>query len=142
MRKGQQEGEFQNRRNAPVSEQDRLFLEGYGLQWETLVDGSPWIIIYNFPLPSGYNHAHVTVAIRLEQGYPLTGLDMMYVFPALIRLDGKPIVQTETLQMIDGRQFQRWSRHRTGDNPWIPGQDSLETHIYLVEEFFQAEFVH
>ncbi len=70
----------------------------------------------------------------------MTALDMMYVYPALMRTDGKPIGRVEVMQAIDGKQFQRWSRHRTNANPWVSGEDSLETHIYLVEDFFRSEF--
>lgn len=140
IKRGQQEGEVQDRRGAPVLDQDRLFLETYGLQWETIVDGSIWILFYDFPLPPGYSRTHVLLAIRLESGYPMTALDMMYVSPAITRTDGKPIPQVNVVQAIDGKQFQRWSRHRTDANPWVPGEDSLETHIYLIEDFFRAEF--
>ncbi|GEP59006.1 multiubiquitin domain-containing protein [Reyranella soli] len=140
IKRGQQEGEVQDRRGAPVLDQDRLFLETYGRRWEIIVDGSIWVLFHDFPLPPGYSQTHVLLAIRLESGYPMTALDMMYVYPAITRADGKPIPQVEVMQAIDGKQFQRWSRHRTAANPWVPGEDSLETHIYLVEDFFRAEF--
>lgn len=139
IKSGQQEGEVQGRRDAPVLDQDRLFLDQYGLSWEVIVEGSTWVLLHGFPLPAGYTATHVTLAIRLEDGYPLTHLDMMYVFPAIARSDGKPIAQVQAMQPLDGKQFQRWSRHRTGGNPWVPGEDSLETHIYLVEDFFVSE---
>jgi hypothetical protein len=96
--------------------------------------------MHDFPLPAGYQVNAATVAIRLEGGYPLAALDMMYVFPPLQRLDGRPIVRTDVIQPLDGKDFQRWSRHRTGSNPWVAGEDSVETHIYLIEEYFRAEF--
>lgn len=139
IHKGQGEGECQDRRAAPVLDHDRLFLNNYGLRWEVIVDGSIWIILYAFPLPEGYSETHVILAIRLETGYPFTPLDMMYVYPPVRRADGKIIPQADHMQALDGKQFQRWSRHRTAANPWVPGEDSLETHVYLVEEFFHAE---
>jgi hypothetical protein len=139
IKNGQSEGEAQGRRQTPALEQDEAFLNSYGLRWETILDGSSWVLLHGFPLPDGYNVPEVSLAIRMEGGYPLTALDMMYVYPPLARRDGRPIAQVQTIQQIDGRAFQRWSRHRTGVNPWVPGQDSLETHIYLVEEFFAAE---
>ena len=139
IRKDQNEGEYQGRREAPALDQDRVFLDTYGLPWEIVVDGSIWVLIHNFSLPKGYSSERVTLAIRLEGGYPLAALDMMYVHPHLTRLDGKLIGQANVVQHINGIPFQRWSRHRAPDNPWVPGQDSLETHIYLVEECFEAE---
>jgi hypothetical protein len=140
IRKEQTEGEIQGRRAAPALDQDRLFLDRYGLRWEIIVEGSTWILLHDFPLPAGYTSSVVTVAIRMESGYPITALDMMYVFPPIARTDGKAIVNANTMQALDGKQFQRWSRHRTAANPWVPGEDSLETHIYLIEEYFRAEF--
>jgi hypothetical protein len=138
IRREQHEGEYEGRRAAPVLDQDRLFLDRYGLRWEVIADGSTWVLLHDFVLPPGYSADRVTVAIRVESGYPITALDMMYVYPAITRADGRPIPQTNCLQALDGKQFQRWSRHRTPTNPWIPGEDSLETHVYLIEEYFRA----
>ena len=55
----------------------------------------------------------VTAAIRIETGYPNTELNMVYFFPALARMDGKPIGATDAPQPLDGKTYQRWSRHRT-----------------------------
>lgn len=139
IRNGQGEGEDQGRRDAPTLDHDRAFLDGYGLSWEIIIDGSTWVMLYDFPLPPGYSTSTVTLAIRVEGGYPLAQLDMFYMFPRVHRLDGKPIRQAAVIQMIGSREFQRWSRHRTADNPWMAGRDSLETHIYLVEEALAEE---
>jgi hypothetical protein len=77
----------------------------------------------------------------MEGGYPLSQLDMFYVYPVIRRADGKHIRQADVIQRIDGRDFQRWSRHRTNANPWVPGKDSLETHIYLVEDALTEELL-
>ena len=119
---------------------DRQFLEQYGLPWETVVDGSQWVLIHDFPTHADYNHATVTAAIRLETGYPNTQLDMVYFHPPLARKDGKAIGATEATQALDGKNFQRWSRHRTATHPWVPGQDDLSTHVALIEEWLSREF--
>ncbi len=120
---------------------DHQFLDAYGCPWETISDGSQWVLLHNFSTQdSGYDHQRVTVAIRLETGYPKTALDMAYFYPTLARKDGKQIGATQAMQQIDGRAFQRWSRHRTNTNPWIIGQDNLGTHILLVEDWLRREF--
>ena len=130
-----------DRRMANLLEQDRLFLEGFGRRWEVIIENSTiWVLIHDFPLPDGYTQKSVTIAIRMESGYPMAQLDMMYAHPAIARADGKSIPQTETPQALDGKQFQRWSRHRSGGNAWVPGEDSLETHVYFIQEGFDAEF--
>ena len=85
-----------------------------------MLEGSQWVLIHDFPTHAGYNHQRVTAAIRLETGYPDTALDMVYLFPALARKDGLPIKATESPQPLDGKTFQRWSRHRTPQHPWKP----------------------
>ena len=128
------------RRDFDLLPQDEEFLEKYRLPWETISDGSQWVLVHKLPTPDGYNHLHVTAAIRLETGYPNTELNMVYFFPALARKDGKALNATEATQVIDGKTYQRWSRHRTAENPWKAGGDGLETHIYLVEDWLEREF--
>lgn len=139
IRKEQTDGEVQGRRDAPLLDADRLFLESYGLPFDIVQDGSTWVILRDFLLPPCFTHQHVSVAIRIEQGYPLTQLDMLYVFPKLARLDGREIPQTQVEQSIEDKIFQRWSRHRSGENQWFPGVDCLETHVFLIEEIFEKE---
>lgn len=127
------------RRDFQLPEEDCHFLDGLG-QWETVSDsGMQWVIIHDYPVCPGYNVGKVTVAIKIETGYPRTQLDMAYFFPALCRKDGKGISAT-TGQQINGKMFQRWSRHRTAQNPWREGIDDISTHISLVSFWFEQEF--
>ena len=128
------------RRHFDLSADDQRFLDEYGLPWETLVDGPQWVLVHDFPTVAGYNHSRVTAAIRLETGYPNTELNMVYFFPALARADGKAIGATQATQQVDGKVFQRWSRHRTAQNPWKAGRDNIGTHILLVEDWLAREF--
>ncbi|GEP56720.1 E2/UBC family protein [Reyranella soli] len=128
------------RRDFELLPPDHLFLQNYGLPWEAVQDGSPWVLMHEFPTHPGYNHKVVTTAVRLETGYPLTQLDMVYFYPALVRIDGKPIGATSANQIIAGRSYQRWSRHRTTQNPWKPGEDDLGSHVALIEDWLAREF--
>jgi hypothetical protein len=128
------------RRQFSLPPEDERFLDEYALPWETVIDGSAWVLIHDFPTRGPYNHATVTVAIRIETGYPATPLDMVYFHPALARPDGIKIGATEAVQLLDGKRFQRWSRHRTPQNPWRVGRDNLGTHIILVEDWLEREF--
>lgn len=128
------------RRQFCLPEEDIVYLNSLGLQWETIIDGSmQWVIIYDFPVCAGYNTEKVAVAIKIETGYPRSPLDMAYFFPALQRRDGNTI-NAVLFQYIDAKQFQRWSRHRTGNNPWREGVDDLSTHLGLVSFWFEQEF--
>jgi len=128
------------RRQFDLLPSDHQILEEYGLPWETVVDGSQWTLIHQFPTHPGYNQKEATAAIRMETGYPNTELQMVYFFPALSRRDGKPIAATDAIQRIDDKNFQRWSRHRTDANPWKIGRDNLGTHIILIEDWLEREF--
>ena len=129
------------RRQFQLPAEDICFLDGLGLQWEAVNDkGMQWVIIHDYPVTKGYNLQSTQVAIKLETGYPRTPLDMAYFFPALQRLDGRPI-NAISWQPIDGKNYQRWSRHRTAQNPWRPGIDDISTHMGLVSFWFEQEFL-
>jgi hypothetical protein len=129
------------RKEFQLPDQDISFLEGLGLLWEAINDGRmQWVIIHNYPVPFGYNLSQVSVAIKIESGYPRAQLDMAYFFPALSRLDGKAI-NAISFQPINGKTYQRWSRHRTGQNPWREGIDDLSTHLSLISFWFEQEFI-
>ncbi|EIJ80119.1 hypothetical protein PB1_07157 [Bacillus methanolicus PB1] len=124
-----------------LPEEDQEHLVSRGLPWETVVEGqNHWLLIHDFPIPEGYNHRTATAAIQIPANYPTAGLDMVYFHPSLSRVDGTPIGATDYTMTIDHRAFQRWSRHRTGVNPWRPGVDHVATHLGLVEEWLLREF--
>ncbi len=118
--------------------EDVEFLDSKGLLWETLAEnGLKWLIIYDYPIPTGYNSSTVDLALQITPTYPTTEIDMAYFFPQLTRNSGRPI-SCITQQGIDGRVFQRWSRHRKpGD--WRPGLDDVSTHLMLVENWLEKE---
>lgn len=129
------------RRQFDLPQEDSLFLEECGYQWETIIDGAHWVLLHGFSsMHSGYNHQTVTAAIRIETGYPKATLDMVYFYPALARNDGQSIPATQATQVIDGKTFQRWSRHYTSKNPWIIGEHNLGTHIWTIEGWLMREF--
>lgn len=123
---------------APLTE-DIRHLDGSGLQWEAVKDNGNWIIVHGFPVPDGFNHKAASAAVRIESGYPDAQLDMVYFKPHLSRANGLPIKATDAIQSICGAPWQRWSRHRTSENPWHPGIDCLATHLLLVEHWLQRE---
>jgi hypothetical protein len=128
------------RRQFDLPGEDVEHLDARRLPWETLAEGeAKWLIVHGFPVPAGYNHITVQAALRIEPGYPDAQIDMVYFSPAITRTDGRAI-KNLTTQVIDGVQFQRWSRHRTATNPWRPGEDCIATHLLLVEDWLRREF--
>ena len=96
------------------------------------------MIINNYPVPDGYNVKSVSVALMIMPGYPSVQIDMAFFHPHLTRTNGKPIGAL-AYQSVNGTQYQRWSRHRTGSNPWRPGIDDVSTHLQLVNFWFDRE---
>jgi hypothetical protein len=130
--KEQQDGKG-SRQNFILPEEDVETLEKMSLQWETLLSPSMWLMIYNYPIPDGYNVKNVDLALTITSSYPATEIDMAYFFPPLVKNNNKPINAVSD-QPIDGKIFQRWSRHRQpGD--WKPGIDNLATHLSLVDNW-------
>jgi hypothetical protein len=128
------------RRQFTLPEEDMEYLDSLGNAWEAIENGGRWLLVHDFKVPDGYNHKEVTLTMRIEGGYPTAQIDMIYVHPALARIDGQPIGALAQM-IIDGKAYQRWSRHRTGQNPWRPGLDNLSTHIPLAEFWFKQEFI-
>lgn len=128
------------RRQFDLPEEDVEHLEVMGLLWETLTDGGgQWLLVRGFAVPEGYTATTVDVAIQVTPGYPTAQIDMAYFHPPLSRRDGQPIGAL-SMCTIDGRAWQRWSRHRTSENPWRPGVDDIGAHLRLVEHWLEREF--
>ena len=130
---------FGARREFALPEDDLNWLESAPYRFELVAeDGALRVVLHRFPVPPGYNHRAVDVNVRIESGYPDSEIDMVYVHPELQRLDGVSIGAT-CFEEFDGKQWQRWSRHRTPANPWRPGVDNLATHFALVKHWFMRE---
>lgn len=130
------------RRQFNLPEEDMEFLAAMPLPWETVIEGnSKRVVLRNFPVPPGYNHQEVDLNIRIEATYPDTQIDMVYFFPPLTRADGRTINAANHPDIFDGKSWQRWSRHRTPQNPWRPGVDNLSTHIALVDDWLRRELI-
>lgn len=118
---------------------DLEYLNQLGLRWETIIErGANYIVIYQWPLPAGYNVSHANVHVRLSDGYPDTQIDMAYFSPNLARQDGRGINNLTAVQ-FDGQAWQQWSRHRTSNSQWRIGEDDLSTHMALVRDWLEAE---
>ena len=128
------------RRQFRLPSDDHLYLEATGLEWETLVEkGLQWLLIRDRPLARGYTLERAHTALQIAPGYPDAEIDMVYFDPALVRRDGV-IVSALASQALDDRTWQRWSRHRTPQNPWRPGIDGVATHLVLVDYWLAREF--
>jgi hypothetical protein len=139
QRKEVQDG-LESRRHFALPAEDVTFFDSLGLQWEAVIEaGNLWVIIYGVAVPHGYTVPAADVTIQIMPGYPTSPLDMAYFRPAVLRQDGRRIANADAIQLLDGNQWQRWSRHRTGATAWAPGEDNLERHFMFVQDWLARE---
>lgn len=118
------------RRDFTLLPKDEAHLERLGIAWECATEGARrWLILPDYPLPPGYTSSVVDVAIEIPSAYPGAQLDMFYCYPPLALVAGRSIPQTQHVESIFARAYQRWSRHRE----WDCARDSLATHLALVD---------
>jgi len=128
------------RRDVVLPEEDVEFLESLGNDWETIKDANlEWLLVYGYPVPGGYKVSAVDVAVLITPAYPTAQLDMAYFCPRLNRVNGVEIKATQCQQQIDGKSWQRWSRHRTPANPWRVGIDNMMTHFVSINHWLERE---
>ena len=129
------------RRDFVLSSDDTGYLDSLGLDWEAVRDPNQGngIIVHKLSVPTGYNVGDVDVLLRLDTHYPDTHIDMVYFYPDLKRTDGKAIPNSDQPLDFNNIRWQRWSRHRTEQNPWRPGIDNIGTHMELVNFWLSKE---
>lgn len=98
-------------------------------------DGSQrFLVLRNFLLPEGrYHEKTCDVLVIIPPNYNQGGIDMLWTFPHLSRIDGRPIPKMNRPgggdnRFFEGKEFCRWSRH--WNEPavtWRPGKDNVET---------------
>jgi hypothetical protein len=128
------------RKDFRLPESDEAYLNGLQLPWEAVLDGqSRWLMIHDWEIPDGYNHARNSLALLIPDNYSDTQIDMVYFSKPLARADGAAIKNLSTMS-ISGAQWQQWSRHRTNANPWRAGTDDIGSHLGLVDDWLRREF--
>ena len=121
---------------------DEEGLERRGIVARCVIDnGRRWLIIDKYPLPNGLSPHSASLAFEIPSSYPRAEIDMFYCYPAVRRVDGRGIPQTQVTEVIEGKNFQRWSRHRGAKSRWDPTTDSVLTHLTLVDASLRAEGV-
>ncbi|MDX8494190.1 multiubiquitin domain-containing protein [Mesorhizobium sp. VK22B] len=133
-------GEVAAKRDFKLLPADEKGLAARELVWETVIEGGhQWLVIQSYPVPMGYNHSAVTMALEVPSSYPAAEIDMFYCSPHLERTNGRPIPQTQANATIGGTSFQRWSRHRGPASRWKPGLDNVLSHLALVDSALLQE---
>ena len=119
---------------------DEIFLHKSGLKWETLVEQDRrWLMIFDYPIPGGYNVEKATLLLEIPLPYPAAQIDMFYTYPPLSLQSGRAIDCTQVRANVHGIEYHGWSRHRGGSSPWDPSTDNVITHLALVESSIAKE---
>ena len=127
------------RQDFQLPPEDLEYLQASGYAWEAIVASQvKWLIIYAYPVPAGYNVREAAVALRLPPSYPDEQIDMANFNPPLALASGHAIGAL-SIQVIDSKNFQQWSRHRTPVNPWRMGLDNVGTHMLQVNSWLERE---
>ena len=122
-----------------LPDEDIEFLSSLQSNVEMIQEGNNrWLIFRDYKIPNGYNLKIADLAILIPPHYPTTALDMMYFYPSLVRKDGA-IIKALSHQSIEGKTYQRWSRHRTAANRWNPNTDNVESHVDLMARCLVSE---
>lgn len=103
----------------------------------SLDGGMICVVIPRLALPKGFTVAQADLLLRLSPGYPDVPPDMWWFQPAIQRIDGRPITQTQVQEAYLGRVWQRWSRHLLAGQ-WRSGIDSFESYLALVRKELDA----
>lgn len=129
------------RRDFRLPPADEEYLNGRTLEWATICDGNnKWLIIHQWKVPVGYNCEKTDLALLIPANYSDSQIDMVYFKTSLARRDGLAI-NNLSQESIAGEAWQRWSRHRTSQNPWRVGVDDVASHLSLVDEWLRREFL-
>lgn len=97
-------------------------------------EANRFLVLRNYPLPQGiYHEKTCDVLVIIPQNYNQAGIDMLWTYPHLTRLDGQSIPKmnqpgNSQNRTYDGKEFCRWSRH--WNHPpvlWRAGTDNVVT---------------
>ena len=115
---------------APLTPGDEDYLnERFPERWEVYAEGgSHRLVIHDYPLPDRYEPTEVCLMLVIPPSYPVAGLDMFYLNPAVKRKGGGDIKALSNEAHL-GKEWQRWSRHYE----WRPGDDCVATHFHRIE---------
>lgn len=119
---------IQNQKPFSLPRRDERYLSNKNIRYDLLTgENNEKIIIFKqVPLPPHkFNFTTADVLVILPDGYPDCPTDMFYTDPWL-KLSGTNAYPKAADQSysLNGKSWQRWSRH---NNQWRPGIDGIKT---------------
>lgn len=129
------------RREFQLPEEDILYLDGLGLEWEAIQDGNArGVVLRGFQMPQPFQPERLNLKINLPQDYTSgAALDMFFTDVMASRSDGKGIECLTESNQFDNSKWWQWSRHYPKNTKWRPGVNTLATHISYVQHILMEE---
>jgi len=114
----------------PLIPYDEGFLKQNGYVYQTHeVGGHTLLIIKNYVLPAYYTPSVVDLLVKIPPGYPMTPLDMFWVYPEVRLINGNCYPPcADVFEDNLSIRWQRFSRHYQ----WRSGIDSLQSHLMAI----------
>ena len=91
---------------------DHQYLDALGLKWETVIEHDAvagatrrWLLIHDYPLPSGFSQTKVLLALDIVLDYPAAQIDMFYFLPFVSLANGQEVPSTQVRAAIKGQPF-------------------------------------
>ncbi|MFK5948176.1 MAG: E2/UBC family protein [Methylococcales bacterium] len=129
------------RKDFYLPEEDVQYLDGSGLEWETIQEGNiRAVVLYGFLIPQPFRPEMVNLKIRMPQDYTSgAALDMFFTDAQVNRTDRKEVPRLTESTVFDGKKWWQWSRHYPKNTKWRPGINTLATHISYVFHVLEKE---
>jgi hypothetical protein len=93
-------------------------------------DGWTFLVVPDFPLPSGYSASNAKLLVKLPPAFPDAAPDMFWLSPEVKTANGGAPMGTSTEPLI-GSNWQRFSWHLL-PGAWRPGASSLRDYMRCV----------
>lgn len=108
-------------------------------EFECIKQPNGWIflLIPNFPIPSGFSHDKAKILIKLPPGFPDASPDMFWVMPHLKTKSGN-IPQGTCFEPLLNQQWQRFSWHLK-PGAWQPGVSTLRDFVRCITSRFDKK---
>ncbi len=127
---------------ALLFDEDYVILNESGLEYIEVED-QRLLIITNYPAPKDLYIGNsvpidtVEILVVIPTNYNTSGIDMIWTYPHLTRVDGKPIPNASVPNGDDPRyhgekQYCRWSRHFPPES-WKPKVDNIQKILGRIE---------
>jgi hypothetical protein len=87
------------------------------------------LLFRDFPVGEGFNVPACDLLIRIPRSYPDAGPDMFWTTPELALSDGRVPQSAESVEVYLGRQWRRFSWHRSH---WNSSLDNIHGYLEFV----------